>query len=252
MDSPHATGEAEQTIRFDPVRPVFYLDPDFDLSATATSRLPVSFTASGDCTVSGRTVHILSAGKCFLTAQQPGDATYAAAPDVDQRLSIAKARQKISFPLPPEKVYLDPDFDPGATASSGLPITFFAWGDCSVDGSVVHILGAGECSLTANQPGDDNFTAAKIVDLAFQIAKADQTIEFVLLPNPASPGIYPLSANASSGLPVSFEAWGSCIVTGPYLQLVGLGACTLTALQPGDRNFNPAPPFEQTFGVDAP
>jgi hypothetical protein len=246
-------GTAGQTIRFTSVRPAVYLDPDFDLFATATSGLPVHFTASGDCSVSGETAHILAAGKCFLTAHQPGDSRYAAAPDVDQSSPIEKAGQKIRFPPPPPRVYLDPDFRPDATASSGLPIVFFAWGDCSVDRATVHILGAGSCSLTAHQPGDSNFTAARIVDQDFTIARADQTISFGEFPNPFSfPGLLPLTARASSGLPVTFAAWGSCVVVNASLQIASPGTCTVTAQQPGNANFNPAPPVTQTFEVPAP
>jgi len=246
-------GTAEQTIRFTPVRPAVYLDPDFDLFATATSGLPVHFTASGDCSVSGETAHILAAGKCFLTAHQPGDSRYAAAPDVDQSSPIEKAGQKIRFPPPPPRVYLDPEFRPYATASSGLPIVFFAWGDCSVDRATVHILGAGSCSLTAHQPGDSNFTAARIVDHDFTIARADQTISFGEFPDPFSfPGLLPLTARASSGLPVTFAAWGSCVVINALLQIASPGTCTVTAQQSGNANFNPAPPVTQTFEVPAP
>ncbi len=66
-------------------------DPDFTIGASASSGLPVSFTASGGCTVSGTTVHITAAGGCSVTAHQPGNTQYRPAPDVTQNFTIAKA-----------------------------------------------------------------------------------------------------------------------------------------------------------------
>jgi Regulator of chromosome condensation (RCC1) repeat/PASTA domain len=79
----------DQTIAFGPVRGRSYGEPDFTVSAAASSGLPVSFGASGDCTVRGSTVHLAGVGSCTLTASQPGDASYNPAPDVAQTFSIA-------------------------------------------------------------------------------------------------------------------------------------------------------------------
>lgn len=247
-------GGIEQTIRFSSVRSAFYGDPDFELFATASSGLPVVFTASGDCVVGGSTVHILSAGKCIVTAGQPGDARFAPATEVVRRLSIGKMSQAIRFPPPPGKVYLDADFTPDVTATSGLPITLEASGDCSADGATVHILGAGSCALSAHQSGDPNFTAAQIVDQEFPIAKAEQVITYSfgalgLIPGA---GLIPLTARASSGLRVGVTAWGACAFNGTSVQIVGPGTCTIDLFQPGDRNFNPAPVVEQSMEIPEP
>jgi hypothetical protein len=56
--------------------------------ATATSGLPGTFTASGDCSVAGSTVTLVKAGSCSVTAHQSGDANYNAAPDVAHTFTI--------------------------------------------------------------------------------------------------------------------------------------------------------------------
>jgi hypothetical protein len=61
------------------------------VSATATSGLPVSFAATGQCTVSGNTVHITSAGSCTITASQAGDSDFNPAPDAPQSFTIANS-----------------------------------------------------------------------------------------------------------------------------------------------------------------
>ena len=48
----------------------------------------MSFAASGNCTVSGSTVHLTSAGSCTITASQAGNANYNAAADVPQSFTI--------------------------------------------------------------------------------------------------------------------------------------------------------------------
>ena len=61
-----------QNIIFDELSNKTFGEPDFELSATASSGLPVSYSASGNCTVSDSTVHINGVGACTITASQPG------------------------------------------------------------------------------------------------------------------------------------------------------------------------------------
>jgi hypothetical protein len=80
--------KAGQTITFAPLADKTYGDPDFTVSATASSGLAVSFAAAGQCTVSGTTVHLTGPGSCTITASQGGDSNYAAATDVSRTFSI--------------------------------------------------------------------------------------------------------------------------------------------------------------------
>jgi hypothetical protein len=83
----------DQTITFDPFADKIVGDPDFDLLsfATSTSGLPPTFTSQTEsvCTVTGTTVHLISAGTCTIRASQAGNDVYNAAPDVDQSFSVA-------------------------------------------------------------------------------------------------------------------------------------------------------------------
>src|SRR5438045_2779199 len=63
-------------------------DSDFRVTATASSGLAVSFSASGRCTISGATVHVTAPGSCTITASQGGDDTYDAAPDVSRTFTV--------------------------------------------------------------------------------------------------------------------------------------------------------------------
>jgi hypothetical protein len=166
-----ALDKASQTITFEPLAGKTFDDPDFNVSAAASSGLPVSFAASGNCTLSGATVHLTGAGSCRVTASQAGDATYNPAPDVSQSFAIAKAGQSITFGPLANKRYGATDFRVSATASSGLPVSFAASGRCTIRAATVHLTGAGSCTVTASQPGDANYNAAPDVRRTFSITR---------------------------------------------------------------------------------
>jgi Calx-beta domain/Bacterial Ig-like domain (group 2) len=175
-------GLIAQTISFAVLPSKTYGDPAFPVSASASSGLDVSFTASGSCTVSNSTVRLTGAGSCTITASQPGDGAYGPATPVARTFSIAKASQAISFaPLAAKKVG-NPDFTITASSSSGLPVAFTASGTCSVTQSAVlasqatvHLMGAGSCTITASQSGSGNFKAATSVARTFAIIPPART-----------------------------------------------------------------------------
>jgi len=93
--------KANQTISFGTLPDKTFGDPDFTVSATASSGLTVSFGASGQCTVSGTTVHLTGPGSCTITASQTGDGNYNAAADVPQTFQIRSA-SPVSQITPPD------------------------------------------------------------------------------------------------------------------------------------------------------
>ncbi len=80
---------ATQAITFaNPGTQTFSLSPA-TISATASSSLPVTFSVvSGPATVSGNLLTFAGKGTVVVRASQAGDATYAAAPDVDQTFDV--------------------------------------------------------------------------------------------------------------------------------------------------------------------
>jgi hypothetical protein len=86
---------APQTITFGALPDKVIGDLPFSVTASASSSLSVTFTASGDCSVVGNTVTLLKAGTCTVTAQQAGNTNYEPAEDVPQ-----------TFTIQPMKVYL--------------------------------------------------------------------------------------------------------------------------------------------------
>ncbi|HET7760074.1 MAG TPA: carboxypeptidase-like regulatory domain-containing protein [Gaiellaceae bacterium] len=134
---------------------------------------PVTFSSSGACSNSGDTFTMTSGtGTCSVEYDQAGDANYNAAPQVGETTTAQKAGQTIAFAPLPDRTVGDPDFTVGATASSGLAVSFAASGQCTVSGTTVHLTGAGSCTITASQGGDSNYAAASDVPRTFQINPA--------------------------------------------------------------------------------
>ncbi len=248
--------------------------PDYAVSASASSGLPVAFSASagsaGVCSVSGSTVALLGAGTCTILADQAGSAGYHPAPQAQQSFSIGRASQAISFSsTPPVPAAVgDPDYAVAASASSGLPVTFAAApasaGICSVSGSTVSLVGAGTCTVVASQGGNAVYDPADPVQQSFTVGPgaptlSPQTISFTsTAPGGAVVGgpDYTVAASASSGLAVVFTiasaSAGVCTISGATVSLVGVGTCTVNANQGGNASYEPALEVQQSFSVAAP
>jgi hypothetical protein len=249
-DDATACTRADQTITFGALPDKFTDDPDFNVSATSDSGLTISFAASGQCTTSGTTVHITGQGSCTITASQGGDGVFKPAESVYRTFGINKHSQTITFPAIPDHTYLDADFDPGATASSGLPVFYSASGNCTIASGLVHIAGAGSCTVTASQSGNENYNAAPDVSQSFNIAKANQTISFPPIANRTyGDADFDPGATASSSLAVSYSASGNCSIVSGKVNITGTGFCTVTASQAGNENYNPAPDISRTFSI---
>lgn len=83
--------------------------------------------------------------------------------------------------------------------------------------------------------------------------KTDQYITFDSLTGICSLSSRAIIASASSGLPVSFSSSNPSIVTieGNLVIALAAGTVTITALQPGNETFNPAPDVSRTLTVFA-
>jgi gliding motility-associated-like protein len=239
--------KAAQHISFGVLPSNTYGDPDFVLSASSSSGLIVSFTGNNDeaATISGTTVHITGGGSVVITASQSGNENYLAAPDVQQTLVIEKASQSISFPALSDAVFGDSDINPGASASSGLNVTYSS-GNPSVavlSGGLIHIVGAGTAVITASQAGNDNFEAAADVSEILIVKKADQTISFPALSEVTfgDPAFTP-GASASSGLEITYTTSNPAVasVSGGMILINAAGSVSVTASQPGNENYNAA------------
>jgi len=244
-----------QTITFGPLANEPINTQPFTVSATASSGLPVSFaTTTSACTISGDTVTLLASGTCTIKASQPGNSSYKSAPTVTQSFTVSLLSQTITFgPLANQQMGTAP-FDLTATASSGLPVSFASTTSaCSVSGSTVTLLGGGQCTIKASQGGNSTDAAAPTVTQSFQVSQLSQTITFGTVSNQsmgAAP--FPISATATSGLPVSFASTttATCSVSGNMVTVIASGQCKIKATQSGNVTYAAAPVVTQSFEIN--
>ncbi len=150
------------------------------------SSAPVVFgiaqTSSGICTIAGNIVTVLTAGTCTVTADQAGDATYAAAVRVTLDVIIDRLSQSITFATIPDHQMGDQAFTVTAVASSGLAVTFASQTSnvCTVaGGNTVTILTTGTCTIAADQAGNANYGPAAQVTQSFSVSQKVRKLYYV-------------------------------------------------------------------------
>ena len=168
--APPTSTKTSQTISFTstaPSNPV--VGGTYTPTATATSGLTVTITidatASSVCTISGGLVTFNATGDCVIDANQAGNGTYSAAPQVQQTVVVGKTSQTISFTsTPPSNPVVGGTYTPTATATSGLTVTITidatASSVCTISGSLVTFNATGDCVIDANQAGNGTYSAA--------------------------------------------------------------------------------------------
>jgi hypothetical protein len=88
--------------------------------------------------------------------------------------NITPASQTITFNALPAKTTADADFAPGATATSGLTVTYTSSNTAvaTIVSGNIHIVGAGTTTITASQAGNTNYSAATSVDQTLTVTLA--------------------------------------------------------------------------------
>ncbi len=239
-----ASSKSSQTITFEDITDKVFGDEDFELSASASSGLAVTYTViSGPVSIDESTVTITGTGDVTIAADQSGDDSFNAAPQVTQSFTISKADQSITFEALADMVFGDEAFELSASASSGLSVTYSVIsGPASIDESTVTITGAGEVTIGADQSGNENFNAASQVTQSFSVSKADQIITITTIEDKlVSDAAFDVEAETDSELELTYEIDGPASIDGTTITLDGIaGTVTVTVNQVGNDNYNAA------------
>jgi hypothetical protein len=149
-------------------------------------------------------------------------------------------------------------FNVAATGgASGQPVVIAASGACSGGGNdsatITMTSGTGTCTVTYNQAGDTNYSAATQVTETTAAQPASQTIN--VTQNAPASAVYNSTFNVAatggaSGNSVVIAGSGSCSGSGNNSATItmtsGSGTCTVTYNQAGNANYSAAAQVTQT------
>ncbi|ODR85069.1 putative Ig domain-containing protein [Shewanella xiamenensis] len=261
------TPAAPQTITFNnPGAQTFGTTPTLTASSSAGGGYVVTFTSStpGVCTVSGTTLTFVTAGTCTINANQAGDSSYLAAPQVSRSFAVSAI-----VPGAPTTIV--------ATAGDTQASVAFAPpannGGSNILGYVVSVTpndvlpvsGAGSPIVVSGLTNGVTYTFTVEAENAVGFGpassasnpitpKAIQTLTFL---NPGSQnfGTSPtLTATSDSGLAPTFTSStpSVCTITsGGLLSFVTVGTCTINADQVGNASYLAATQVSRSFSVNA-
>ncbi|PSL42900.1 gliding motility-associated-like protein [Chitinophaga niastensis] len=242
-----------QTITFTAPTNVTYGAAPLTLPLNTDAGVAIVYNVvSGPATVSGNTLTITGAGDVTITANQPGDGNHAAAAQVSQTFTVAKAvlivagndKSKPYKQPNPVLDYTITGFVNGDNSSvvSNIP-------DISTTADINSNVGAYPILVSIGTLSAANysfsFTNGNLI-----VVKAAQTITFPNLTTKAY-GSAPFDPGATSdgGLPITYSIIGPATISGNILTITGAGSITVTAQQSGDPNYNAATPVLRGFSV---
>ena len=252
------TGGTTQTITFPAIPNQTYGGAPIELNATSSAGLPITYTVSAGAPVklSGSVLTCTGVATAVtITASQPGNSSYAPAVPVSRTFAINPApltltANNISLiqngTIPPLTYSIAGfvDGDTQATATTGAPTL------STVPSS--DPLGTYPITIAAGSFVATNYTAIFVNGTLTIVAPQPQSIAFTAPPANVTYGAanIPLSATASSGLPVAFSVSGpGILVNGPAVQITGAGAIKITASQAGNDVYGAAPPVTENISV---
>ena len=259
VDRSFTVTKIAQTITFAPPATVLMKASPLTLTATASSKLPVTLSVvSGPATLGddGKTLTLTGAGTVVVQAVQAGNNGYLAAPTLLRTIKVSQVAQTITFTLPATAAMRTLPLTLTATASSGLPVSYTVVSGpatLGVDGKTLTVASAGTVVVKATQAGDTVYLAAPAVQKTIKVTQTVQTIAFTL-PTTAfmSASPFTLNATASSTLPVTFTVVSGPAtlgVDGKTLTVTAAGSVVVKATQTGNLFYLAAPAVQKTITV---
>jgi hypothetical protein len=168
-----------QTIEFESIPHQQLSFQQVELSASASSELPVSYSVqSGPAVVSGSLLSFTGTGMVEVVANQTGNEVYAPASPVLRSFYVAEEIQHIFVEPVPNQIQSSGDVQVMAYSSSGLPVYMQVYdGPDSVNiGETNHLLNlaneVGSVTLRAFQPGTGSVAPAEEVYWSFKIVES--------------------------------------------------------------------------------
>ncbi|HEY0655221.1 MAG TPA: MBG domain-containing protein [Chryseosolibacter sp.] len=229
--------KATQSIGWNVLPTPRYGGPAVELVAYSTNvsgsytGLPVTFTSSAPAvaTVSGNMLTPVTVGSTNITANQAGNACYAAAPPSTRLVTVYKGNPEVTFLSPNAGTYRSPTALVVNKGGSTGAVTFGltnGTGIASISGSSVTGTKVGTVTISAYVAPDANYNGASATQ-TFTINKAPLTVKATSVsktygdPNPALTITYtgfmsPDNSSLFSPAPVPATAVTTCEMPGTY------------------------------------
>ncbi len=251
-------GRLDQTISVSDIGRVVLGEGPVVLGAVSDSLLPVTYEASGPCTMNGDQLVPTGVGACQIVITQEGDERWDAAEPVEVTVDIVgdppRTEVTLTFSLP-ASVRLDGrSITLDATTNPRRPVTYQAAGACSIEGGDTLVATTvGDCTVVAVAVDNDEFQRAIDQDTLSVLPRL-QTLGLDGVPRAAvlSSAAVPLPVTTSAGFEITYDVSGECRLTADGLVLTGAGTCELVASASGDRETEPITETVEITITDAP
>jgi hypothetical protein len=232
-------------------------------TASATSGLAVAITldaASSGCSLSGGgVVSFPHTGTCLIDFDQAGNATYSAAPQLQQSIVIAAGSQTITPSTPPADATVGgATYTPTATSTSALAVAITldpSSSGCSLSSGTISFTADGTCVIDFNQAGDADYNPAPQRQQSITIGLAAQSITVTS----TAPGgavvagpSYTPAATSTSGLAVAITldaASAGCSLSDGVVSFTAVGTCVIDFNEAGNTSYAPATQRQQSIAV---
>ncbi len=252
-----------QEIDFDLLKDKTYGDDPFSLSATASSDLPVTYSATGPVTVDENELSITGVGTVTITAYQSGNDRFTPAPPVTHSFSVEKTALFVAaedksreYGTPnPEITFIYTGFVYGEDISTISGFEVSPQGKYAESATILAEPGSTHEIIITNMRDlvADNYLflpSEKIGKL--EITKAHQQITFPAIApvDLAATNTVTLTASSDSNLPVTYALeQGDGELNGNTLTVNDTGNFMVTASQGGNSYYQAAQIISQSFLV---
>jgi uncharacterized repeat protein (TIGR02543 family) len=232
--------------------------------ATASSSLTVAISISSGsssvCSISTGVVSFNAVGNCVIQYNQSGDASYSAAPQVTETLTIGKATPTFTW-SDASKTFGDSTFTVTAPTVTGSIGGSFSYSSAdtsviSVSSSTFTVVGTGSSVITASfSPTDSTNYNSATTSMTITVGVASQTITRTST-SPTSPiksGAYTPTASSSSLLSVAItvasESSSICSIALGVVTFNSAGSCVIQYNQSGNTNYSAAAQVTETLTI---
>ncbi len=193
------------------------------------------------CTVASGAVTAVAQGTCTVHASVPGGGGWDTAA-TDTSTPVYRYRQTVTVPAWWVEFPWGTSNSPGATASSGLPVSYRSLSQmCTISGVLVAGGQVGDCQVVASQAGGNGWGPAPDVAFWRTVVPATQTLAGPAGASVAVDGSVAYEASSSADLPVDVlsASLEICATTPGMLHGLSAGECALRLTQAGSAGVRP-------------